>query len=649
MTVMLDVSLGRLKRMPVREDAWQLGLAAMPLRVEEENRPPFTPRVVLCRSAATGLVGSGDPLGPGEPVEPAALAAIVSLAELPDMRYRPSRVELKDAALAEALAPSLEAAGITWRVIERLDLVDEVVADMARHLGSGGRGERLYDEPGVDAPRVCGFAAAAAAFYRAALWNHLTDRDLVRVNSRVPDEGLRWLTVLGAGGREFGIGFYTSEQDHRRLVTSELPLREVARTPRWFLTFGAAHDLPIGDAELWDTEQLAVAGKTAYPFFARFIPGKPNGRAEAGTLAFAEALLRALAETTEDDLDRGRWSKTVPTHDGKATTELAIPALLEPSRKRGPGGIRRGLPDRRIMERTLRDVQRLISSREFESIEEVNAFLASQGGRVPGHAPASTPAERAQQLFHEALEVEGRMRTKLAREALRIWPDCADALVLRAEAMPDLEHRTRLYREAIAAAERTLGPEPFANDIGHFWKMVETRPYMRARNGYAECLWDAGRRDEAIEHWNELLRFNPGDNQGMRFVVVPRLLEMGRDEDAAQVLGAFEDDVAALVAYARALVQFRREGNGETSRHALAAAVRGNPHVVKYLAGSAEIPADLPEHYRLGGEDEATIVASELVRAWEGTPGAVEWLRDHRRRAKKERAQKRRGAPGRKR
>ena len=649
MTVMVDARLGQLKGMPVREDSWQLGLAAMPLRVEVENHRPFRPRVVLCRSAATGLLGSGDPLRPDNPLEPAALAAILSLAAMPGVRYRPSRLELKDAALAEALAPALEAAGIAWRVVQRLDLVDEVVADMARHLGSGGREERLYDGPGVDAPRLRGFAEAAAAFYRATLWNHLTDRDLVRVDSAVPDEGLRWLTVLGAGGREFGIGFYASKGDHRRLVTSESPLREVARIPRWFLTFDPAHNLPTGDAELWDTEQLPVAGETAYPLFARFIPDKPHGRAGTETFSFIEALLRALAETSEDDLDCGRWSKTVSASDGERTMELSIPALLEPSRKRGPGGGGRALPDRRIMERPLLDMQRLIASREFGSIEEVNAFLHSKCGRVPAHAPAGTPAERAHELFYEALEAEGRMRMKLAREALRIWPDCADALVLRAEAMPDLERRALFYREAMAAAERTLGPAPFANDIGHFWGVVETRPYMRARNGYAECLWDAGRCDEAFEHWKELLRLNPSDNQGMRFVVVPRLLEMGRDEDAAQVLGGFEDDVSALVAYARALVQFRGSGDGETSRRALATAVRANPHAVKYLMGSAELPADLPEHYTLGGEDEAAIATSELVGAWEGTPGAVEWLRDHRRRAKKEREKKRQRAAERKR
>lgn len=57
MTIVLDIELGRLKRLPVREDVWQLGLATMPMTVAEKGRRPFRPRVVICRSAATGLVG----------------------------------------------------------------------------------------------------------------------------------------------------------------------------------------------------------------------------------------------------------------------------------------------------------------------------------------------------------------------------------------------------------------------------------------------------------------------------------------------------------------------------------------------------------------------------------------------------------------
>lgn len=33
---------------------------------------------------------------------------------------------------------------------------------------------------------------------------------------------------------------------------------------------------------------------------------------------------------------------------------------------------------------------------------------------------------------------------------------------------------------------------------GHFWGILETRFYMRARAGLAEALWELGERDAAI-------------------------------------------------------------------------------------------------------------------------------------------------------
>jgi len=234
------------------------------------------------------------------------------------------------------------------------------------------------------------------------------------------------------------------------------------------------------------------------------------------------------------------------------------------------------------------------------------------------------------------------MRIKLAREAIGVWPDCADAFVLLAEGMPDPERRAELYRRGVEAAERTLGPARMKEDAGHFWGVLDTRPYMRARYGLADCLWNAGRRDEAVGHWRDLLRLNPNDNQGVRDILVPSLLELGRDEEAGQVLAAFEDDRSPIVTYSRALLEFRRGGEGVAAVRLLETAVKSNSHVPKYLSGSARLPERLASTYAMGGEDEATGAAVALLRAWEATPGAVAWLKDFRKRAKKARELKRR-------
>lgn len=43
-------------------------------------------------------------------------------------------------------------------------------------------------------------------------------------------------------------------------------------------------------------------------------------------------------------------------------------------------------------------------------------------------------------------------------------------------------------------------------NIGHFWGMIETRPYMRARNRKITILMDLGRYTEAIKECEKLYK-----------------------------------------------------------------------------------------------------------------------------------------------
>jgi tetratricopeptide (TPR) repeat protein len=647
----IDLDLERFKRLPVRDDVWQLALVRMPQWVVEKERAPFRPLVPICHSAATDRVGVSGTLDPDVPDGNAALAALIALAKVRDVQFRPTRVEVRDPDLAGLLRPALEEAGIELGLTGRLEAIDEVMAEMTRRLAGSAGSTSLYSGPGVTIERVRAFAEAAVAFHRAALWNLLTDEDLVRVDTPVPDDCLRWFTVLGGAGIERGIGFYRTEQDLRRLLARETAEQFLAGARLWLFSFERVFELPIADSELWEAHGLPLAHVEAYPSLMCAESSGPGEPADAATLTFVEALMRALVATTEDEIDSGRWSKTVTTFDGECVIELSMPALLEPATKPpapGPGEPHQ-LPDRRLMEQMMADVQRAVAERGLKDVEEINAFLAESGGKVAPREPDTSPAGRAQARFYEALDARGRLRLKLAREALAIHADCADAWTLLAEEMPDLARRTELYGQALAAAERTLGSRPFAEEVGHFWGVIETRPYMRARFGFAECLWSVGRHEEALGHLRELLRLDPGDHQGVRDVLLPRLLELGLDDEAARLLSAYEDDLSSVLGYGRALLEFRGSGEGEAAQAKLASAVRGNPHVTKYLTGSGRFPDELPDRYGLGTEDEAVFVAASLLKVWHSTPGAMAWLRDSRRRGKKAREQKRQKGPGKKR
>jgi tetratricopeptide (TPR) repeat protein len=616
----IDLSLEYLKRLPAREDVWQLGIERAPQWIVEEGKPPVRPLMTVCRSARTGMVAPGVLVPPGEDLESAALNAVISLSRLKGVEFRPQRVEFRDRRVEQALRPILEEAGIDLRFNPQLDLVDEFLREMAEEFG-GPLGAHSAFAPEIDLKQMLGFAEAAALLYRRALWNDLDSNDLVRVLRPAPAPGMGWFTVLGAGGQEYGLGFHLSPEEHQDVLQDKLP-QDLHTESRWVFSFEPIYNLPLRDSEFWEKHDLPVAGPSAYPLVIHAAPSSPvrpvrgQGRwahresreflpVLTEELNFLEWLLRALAETTEDELDSGRWSKIVMVRGRGRKVELSIPALLEPPRPFKPG-----MPfDRRIVEPP---------------------------------PPALTPEDKALELFSQALEAVGRRRIKLAREAIRLWPDCADAWMLLAEEMPDAARRMEFYGSALEAAKRALGPRPFTEDVGTFWGTIETRTYTRVLWGQAESFWQMGRREEAVAGFRELLRLDEEDNQGVRYLLLPRLLALKKDDEALEFLTTLEGDPTAVVAFTRALVTFRRQGSGAAADNFLRAAVRANPHVLKYLLGNEEVPYDLPDSYELGGEDEAILLAAELVSPWQATPKAVEWLRTFRRGKKKAKAAKKR-------
>lgn len=279
-------------------------------------------------------------------------------------------------------------------------------------------------------------------------------------------------------------------------------------------------------------------------------------------------------------------------------------------------------------ERILRDVRKLLESKDFKDIDDANAYMAQlmASGSIPHYEP-QTDMERAQEMVYDAREVGGKEGVRLARKALKLHPDCADAYVLLAQIdAQDIVEMRDLYQKGMEAGERTLGEDFFRANEGHFWLMTETRPYMRARMGLAELQWALGYRDEAIAHAQAILRLNPGDNQGGRYFLAHWLLQERRFEELEALFEEYEDDGSPDMAYTRVLYAFFKEGDTPSSRKMLREARRWNKHVPDFLLLRRE-PQQRPGNYlTMGGEDEAVNYLMVGRHDWEMFPGALEWL-----------------------
>ena len=303
-------------------------------------------------------------------------------------------------------------------------------------------------------------------------------------------------------------------------------------------------------------------------------------RPSARALSFSEGLLRALATATEDELDAGTWQARVETFDGPLDLRLSLPLLLE-----------------------------------------------AEAGRPRRHVARNvTPLKRAQDLANDAMDATGRLRIKLARRALAISEDCADAWVILADAAPTAQVAVELYERGMQAGEAAIGAERFESLRGAFGKHDETQPYMQARLGLAQALTDLERHADAVAHYRALLELDPDDSLGVRYILLAQLLQEGSNDEAGRLLAEYEDDAQALWPFGRLLWRYRSDGDAESTREAFAAAVGANPHVVKYLLDPDAMPDTDAGSFELGSREEAAYVADALFDAFESTEGALEWL-----------------------
>lgn len=242
------------------------------------------------------------------------------------------------------------------------------------------------------------------------------------------------------------------------------------------------------------------------------------------------------------------------------------------------------------------------------------------------HDRQSGVHEQAQNIAFDAMDARGRRRRKLARQALVLWPDCCDALCILAEDEPDLDTAIELFRNAVAAGERALGPQVFKEDVGHFWGLLETRPYMRAKLNLAQvlCLVDA--REEAVDTYNELLRLNPNDNQGVRTFLGPALLELGRYDEATALLTAYRDTHSAMWHFTWALLSFLKDSDGSLARRRLTAAFKQNPYVPDLMLGRQPLASTPPPYFQPGEVTEAEACVSHVLPTWQASEGAMAWL-----------------------
>ncbi len=287
---------------------------------------------------------------------------------------------------------------------------------------------------------------------------------------------------------------------------------------------------------------------------------------------------------------------------------------------------------RSLTEKLLRQIGKDLESKKFDSIEKANEYIKNKyiGKKFDDNDdPNASDAEKAQDLVYEAWDIDDTKKIiRLAEKALQLDENCADAYCLLAENKAEtLEQAKEYYLKGIEAGKKSLG-EKFEEYKGSFWGHHETRPFMRAMNGYANILWMLKEKSKAIQIMKEMIQLNPNDNQGIRHLLLTKLLIMNRLLEAEKLMSDYEDDGSVEWHYSKAYLYFNKRSKSFLADDAFKEAMEYNSYVLQYLLGKREIPSEMPEYISPGDKDEAISYLNSAIELWVNNKKALIWIMD---------------------
>ncbi|TBU48461.1 hypothetical protein BD309DRAFT_292618 [Dichomitus squalens] len=225
-------------------------------------------------------------------------------------------------------------------------------------------------------------------------------------------------------------------------------------------------------------------------------------------------------------------------------------------------------------------------------------------------------------------------------------PNNLDAIVQLAFLMPTMDIGIRLIEEGEAKGRaqlrQILGPTCFDDDddnVGHFWGLIETRPYMRVLQAIVRLAFENKDYNKSANAIIEMLRLCPGDNLGQRYWLGSVLLQANRTADAlsfaqdwldpqyrgswpprggcafrppsqtplsAEALEKVKNYGHTGVVYTAALASYKLWGDCDIARQYLRCAAAVNPHVLLKILARVDQPKSLNNLPRsLNGPEDA--------------------------------------------
>ncbi len=197
---------------------------------------------------------------------------------------------------------------------------------------------------------------------------------------------------------------------------------------------------------------------------------------------------------------------------------------------------------------------------------------------------------------------------KYAKEAYDMCPDCFDAILFQVHLEDNPLKRWRLLEDGLEHEKDRLEDEEYfkKDNIGHFYGIFETRPYIKGLFIKAELLIMDGKIKQSRDICKEILRLNENDNIGARYLLMAIYAYLEEEKDMLKIFNKYREENLEMLF--PLFVLYYKQGNDDKAKEYLDRINKANSHFIKFFKGTIKEDKDIPEGYYSKGDSSEVLM-----------------------------------------
>ena len=215
----------------------------------------------------------------------------------------------------------------------------------------------------------------------------------------------------------------------------------------------------------------------------------------------------------------------------------------------------------------------------------------------------NTPLDDAYEILEEAQNAKTEKEAiKLAKKAYEKSKECFDAILFQCDLEENGIRRMKLLDDGLEFEKNRLIKEKYFDkeNIGHFYGIFETRPYIRGLVIKAEYLLEEGKISQAENVCREVLRLNENDNMGARYLLMAIYATLEKENDMLKLYKKYPEEDLEMMFPLFAL--YYKLGNDKKAKEYLNRVDKCNSNFVKFFKGTIKESKNVSSGYYSRGD-----------------------------------------------